>query len=772
MVRALCPQPFLLGGLLPPMDAVAETRIRPLEMVPAQELAGATIPRGSCQSSLGEVENLIDFSSLPEEQRDVWKAHICALMKFYPRPYSGRVHLIRSPGHPLWCSFDPNYGWGDLAEKGVTTSIVRGAHEKILEEPSVDETAAALTKILEQTQESDLEFWKRKLAGASALLELPTDRARPAMLNAKPASESRPIDNPKMESMKEEDRSVAVLAALILVLHKYSRQDDISIGLQIEPPPASPNTVVIRTTFSGDPTSREFLARLRAERSAAARHGKLPFQELVRELCPTPDRAYHPLVQVFFAGDPVLTVEGFDLRLSIIDCKTKPALCLEYSTELFNRATIQRILGHVEMALRQILTQPEQPISKLSILTPAELDLVLTQWNQTEMEYPKEKTLIQLFHEQVSRTPKAEALVCGRKRFTYEELSERAARIAKHLQSLEVGRGSLVGVCLERSEDMVSAILGTLHAGAAYVPLDPAYPQARLEFIARHAGLKVLLTRRKFQSLCASPETVVLCVEDLESTGAGIVPERASTSKDLAYVLYTSGPPASRKAWPSNTGASPVALVSWAASVFTLEEFSGTLASTSICFDLSVFESFVPLSCGGKIILADNALALPSLPAAGEVTLVNTVRRPSGNCCESTASRPSVRVVNLAGEPLATALVEQIYNDTSVRKVYDLYGPTETTMYSTFVLRKAGEPPTIGRPLANETVYVLDGNMQPVPIGIPGHLYIGGDGLARGYLNRPELTAERFLPNPFRQGNASTKPGTSPDGGRMGIWSF
>ena len=202
-----------------------------------------------------------------------------------------------------------------------------------------------------------------------------------------------------------------------------------------------------------------------------------------------------------------------------------------------------------------------------------------------------------------------------------------------------------------------------------------------------------------------------------------------------------------------------MALVAWARDVFTSDEIAGVLASTSICFDLSVFELFVPLSWGGKVILADNALALPGLPAAREVTLINTVPSAMRELLRIHGLPASVQVVNLAGEPLATALVDQIYRDTAVQKVYDLYGPTETTTYSTFILRQPGEPPSIGKPLANEQVYILDQQMQPAPVGVPGDLYIGGAGLARGYLNRPDLTAERFLAHPFQAGARIYKTG-------------
>jgi amino acid adenylation domain-containing protein/FkbH-like protein len=705
-----------------------------------------------------EAENLIDLAALPEQQRELWQSHISALMKFRPQAYSGRVHLFRSPGHPLLCSFEADYGWGELAWQGVDITIVRGAHEKILEEPWVDETAAKMKKVLEETREGDLVFWKRELAGAPSRLELPVDQSRSAVRTRTTGVETRPIPKNLVAQMESRERSVFVLTALNIVLNRYTGQDDLLVGVQIGGNQKPDNLVPLRTSLAGDPSGRDLLARVRAAKIAALHHGDLAFNDLLAELCPAPEPDCHPLVQVCFTHGLRQSPEGLDLRLCLIDSEHESIIRLEYAADLFSQATIRRMLGHLETALQRLVGAPEQPLSGLSILTRSEEDLLLREWNQTESDYPRDKTLIQLFEEQAARTPAAEALVCGSKRFTYRELSERATRVAKHLRTLGVGNQSLVGICLERSEDMVAGILGTLQAGGAYVPLDPAYPKARLATIAQDAGLRVLLTRRKLLDLLPVTDTPFLCVEDLQPLGDDAPLAAPPGPEDLAYVLYTSGSTGQPKG-VALEHRSAVALVSWARQVFKPDEISGVLASTSICFDLSVFEMFVPLSWGGKVILADNALALPGLPWANEVTLVNTVPSAIRELLRIHGVPASVRVINLAGEPLATELVEQIYRDTSVQKVYDLYGPTETTTYSTFALRQPGEPPTIGRPLANEQVYILDKQMRPAPIGVPGDLYIGGAGLARGYLNRPDWTAERFLAHPFVPGARLYKTG-------------
>ncbi|MGH8772610.1 MAG: amino acid adenylation domain-containing protein, partial [Burkholderiales bacterium] len=347
------------------------------------------------------------------------------------------------------------------------------------------------------------------------------------------------------------------------------------------------------------------------------------------------------------------------------------------------------------------------------------------------------------------------AVVCDDQWLSYRALNARANQLAHSLQGLGVGPEGRVGVCMERWLDLVVGLLGILKAGGAYVPLDPTYPPERLAFMLEDAQVAVLLTQAHLEATLPRTRAQVLCLDrEWERIGrasranplSGVQPD------NLAYIIYTSGSTGIPKGVAIEHH-SPVALLEWSRKVFTPEERVGVLASTSICFDLSVFELFVPLSWGGKVILAENALQLPALPMGQEVTLVNTVPSAMAELVRSEGVPISVRVVNLAGEPLQNTLVQQIYRQETIQRVFNLYGPSEDTTYSTFALMSKGreETPSIGRPITNTQAYLLDHQLRPVPIGVPGELYIGGAGLARGYLQRPELTPERFIPHPFSE---------------------
>jgi amino acid adenylation domain-containing protein/FkbH-like protein len=649
----------------------------------------------------------------------------------------------------------------------------------------------------EQIEKEQLEYWTQRLKDAPALLELPADRPRPA--HQTDAGARQQIRLPKeiadaVENLsRQEDCTpyMVLLAAFQTLLSRYTGATDLVVGSKVSIRHRAglegmigkfDNLIALRCDAGGDPDFREFLRRVRESTRGARANDALLFERILSELMPERNASYTPIFQVMFDYDEQppeeMEVAGLrfaprdihnqtcklDLRLHL--AKTADGLSgwIEYSTALFDADRIARMAEHLGILVGAIARDPMQRLSELPLLPEQELRKMLLEWNATEREYPRDASLAQLFETQVRRSPGVIALVDGTERISYAELNGRANQVAHHLRLLGVGPGKLVGICVKRSWRMLAGILGVLKVGAAYVPLDPAYPKDRLAFILEDTKAPVLLTEQALRGLPVPEETSVFCLDSdwpeiqlqsRENIFSGV------KSSDLAYVIYTSGSTGKPKG-VAIEHRNAVALVCWARDVFTREELAGVLASTSMCFDLSIFEMFVPLSWGGTVILAENALALPGLPARAEVTLINTVPSAIRELLRVKGVPPTVRIVNLAGEPLITPLVNQIYGETNVQKVYDLYGPSETTTYSTFTLRKAEEPATIGRPLANEQVYLLDKNLRPVPMGIPGEIYIGGDGVAREYLNRPELTAEKFVKNPL-----ANLPVCPPNGGRL-----
>jgi amino acid adenylation domain-containing protein len=632
--------------------------------------------------------------------------------------------------------------------------------------------------------EEQLTYWKRQLADLP-VLGLPTDRPRPPLQSHRGARELFRLSPTLIAQLKGLSQGEGVtlfmtlLAAFNVLLFRYTGQADIVVGSPIAGRTRVEtegligffvNTLVLRTELSGNPSFRELLQRVRDVALQAYEHQELPFEKLVETLRPDRDLSHTPLFNVMFqlrnlpqsnvkipglGVDPIsldIGVARFDLSLEVEDTQKGLECTFEYSTDLFERTTILRLAGHLQTLLENIAANPDQRLSEIPILRDAERQQLLLEWNDTKRDYPRDTCLHQLFEKQVERTPDAVAVVFEERRLTYRELNRRANQLAHYLRSLGVGPEVRVGICMERSVEMVIGLLGILKAGGAYVPLDPAYPKERLAFMLDDSKATALLTQESL--LAGVPEhkaQVVRIDSDYEGIGQKSEKDPASevTADNLAYLIYTSGS-TGRPKGVAIEHRSPATLLHWARGVFPPEDLAGVLASTSVCFDLSVFELFVPLSSGGKVILAENALEVPNLSAATEVTLINTV--PSAITKLLDRMPASVRTVNLAGEPLSTALVEQLYQRGTIKRVYDLYGPSEDTTYSTFALRRSQGPTTIGRPIANTQVYVLDNHLSPVPIGVFGELYIGGEGLARGYCNNPELTAEKFLPHPFSGG--------------------
>jgi amino acid adenylation domain-containing protein len=569
-------------------------------------------------------------------------------------------------------------------------------------------------------------------------------------------------------------------AAFNALLYRYTGQEDILVGIPIadrERPELQAligyliDTHVLRTDLSGNPTFRDLIGRVQKGLLGVYGHRKAPFDQVVEAVHPERNLSRAPLFQVMLnwrdrdAQLPFVAMEGltaepllaqsrisrYDVTLFLTDAGDEIWLEMEYSTDLFDDARIARMVDHLRILLEGIVAQPDQRIGQLPMLSETELHQQLMEWNDTDSPVSADECINHLFEAQAKKTPEAVALQCNGQTLTYRQLNRRADQLANYLRELAVGPEVRVGVCMERGLDMVVALLGILKAGGAYVPLDPAYPRDRVAFMLQDSQAPVLLTQQRLvESLPPHAAKVVRLDTDWQRIGAA--PEDdlapAATPANLAYVIYTSGSTGTPKGVAIEHH-SAVTFIKWAQGVFTTGELSGMLASTSICFDLSVYELFVPLSSGGRVILVENALGLSSLSPEANVTLINTVPSAMTELLRLNAVPDSVVTINLAGEPLSTELVNAIYRQTKAKRVYDLYGPSETTTYSTYALRRPDVPAIIGRPIANTQVYVLDKQRQPVPAGAVGELHIGGAGLARGYLNRPELTAEKFIANPI-----------------------
>jgi amino acid adenylation domain-containing protein len=643
-------------------------------------------------------------------------------------------------------------------------------------------------RLTAQRLDHHLSYWRQQLADSPATPPLPTDRPRPETPLVRGARRSVHLAPELTEALKALSRRegatlyMTLLAAFQTLLHRYSGQPDLLIGTPVAGRDRIEiegligcfvNTLVMRGDLLGDPSFRTLLERVRRTALEAYAHQELPFEQLVAALQPERRGSRTPLVNVIFqlrnlprsrtepAALQMMPLEmdsgiaRFDLSLDITEEETGLHCACEFSTDLFDRATIDRLLGHWRTLLHGIVADPDQRLALLPLLTRREHQQMLVEWNDTRSDYPRDRCIHHLIETQVARTPGAAAVSFGQQRVTYAELNDQADRLARRLQCLGVGPGVLVAVCLERSLEMVVGPLAVWKAGGAYVPIDPLHPQERNAAILADSGARVLLTQRALTHNLPAPAAHQLCLDDDEEWGELPGSERpvpTPTADDLAYVIYTSG----STGRPKGVEIPHRAVVNFLTST---RERPGLgpedvwVAITTLSFDISVEELFLPLTVGAHLVVVSSQESLDARQ------FLRTLRDLDWTVLQATPAtwrlmvelgwegKPGAKLL-CGGEALSRELADQLLARSA--SLWNLYGPTETTIYSSAHPVGAGtDAVPIGRPIANTSLYVLDPHGQPVPVGVPGELYIGGEGLARGYLNQPELTAERFLPDPF-----------------------
>jgi amino acid adenylation domain-containing protein len=544
------------------------------------------------------------------------------------------------------------------------------------------------------------------------------------------------------------------------------------------------NNVALRTSLGGDPEVQQLIARVRDTSLNAFAHQDIPFDRVVAELHPSRTLNRSPLFQVMFVlhNFPLQSIElsglavrplqvdpgtsRFDLTIDATE-KSDGSIDLyfEYSTDLFDSATIDRLARHFENLLVAMTADPSQHISQLQMLRADDVSELHAASLESRTEYPRGACIHELFECQSVAAPDRVAVICGDQRITYAELSRRSNRLANALRRLGVGPDRLVGICLERSADMVVAMLGVLKAGGAYVPMDPHFPRERLEFMARDSALKVLLTDEQSCGLIDVPGATILSLSDNGyeiSRESEEAPPRLAGAQNLAYVIYTSG----STGVPKGVQIAHRSVVNFLKSMqrepgLTAED--RLLSVTTLSFDISGLEVFLPLTTGAAVVLAPRSAVadgrmLARLLSESNATVMQATPATWRLLLESGWTGKQDLKILCGGDTLPRELANRLLPKCDV--LWNLYGPTETTIWSTLHKVTAGEGLVpIGKPISNTEVYLLDAHGQPVPPGVSGELYIGGDGLAIGYLNRPELTTEKFVPHPFRAGERLYRTG-------------
>lgn len=651
--------------------------------------------------------------------------------------------------------------------------------------------------------EQQLAYWKKQLDGMNEVLELPHDHARPAVQTYRGAHYGIRLENALVWKLQGVARRsnvtvfMLLMAAFHTLLWRYTGQSDIAVGTPIANRRRAEiekligffvNTLVVRLKLRKEDSFLKLLGDVREVTLGGYAHQDVPFERLVEELKPQRDLSRSPLIQVLFALQNVPRVEmkladlelsllagelgasKFDLSLKLEEDENGIAGGWEYSTDLFEKETVARMSGHWLELLCRIADCPERPLADLPVLSSAERDLIAHEWNQTKFEHTP-ATVVDMFEEQAARMPGMDAVACAGRRLSYAQLSQQSGRVANYLRAMNVGVEARVGLCLDRSIEMVVGLLGILKSGGAYVPLDPAYPQERLNYMLEHSGASVLITSGAILDRWQGSQVPAICMdrdwETIERASSGN-PSGKLERESLAYVIYTSG----STGRPKGVAITHAGLSNYVRAVSRRLEIESGWSwgwASTVAADLGNTMLF-PALCGGGVLhvlgaeVAQDGVALAEYADSQGIDCLKITPTHLQNLIGSSRGRdvvPRKRLV-LGGEASNWEWIRKLQGAARCGAIWNHYGPTETTVGVTMyrvpertesAREKWGVVP-IGTPLANSFIYILDEDMEAVPVGVAGELYIGGEGLARGYLGRGDLTAERFVPNPYGE-----KPG-------------
>lgn len=632
--------------------------------------------------------------------------------------------------------------------------------------------------------ESGIAYWKNNLDGV-APLQLPVDYPRPAIQTSNGSFAGFDIPQSLTDQLHTLSKAqnttlfMTLLTAFKVLLYRYSGQEDICVGSPIANRPQQElegligffiNTLALRSNIHGSQSFIECLQQVKQTILQAYEHQVVPFEKVVEEVAKERDNSRSPLFQVLFVlqntpevkninlGDLTLSEQTFNqntakFELSLYITETKHGLhgSIEYNTDLYRVETIEQMIAHFTQLLNAVVTQPATGIGVLPMLNQPEINYLLNELNNNRVAYPGNKNIIDLIEEQVALTPTATAIIFDHETLTYAELNERSNQLAHHLKSLGVQEESLVPLCIERGLNMMVGILGILKSGAAYVPIDPEYPAERINYMLQDTAAKFVLTSKQSRSNIDDQHTAIniismdeewpeISANPVDNLPLSILPGQ------LAYVIYTSGSTGKPKGVLIEHG-NVYAFICWCRDEFRASPFSIVYAGTSYCFDLSVFEFFYPLSIGKPIRIIESGLEIGNYLNLDKEVMINTVPAVVRNLLSDETDLTNVSVINMAGEPIPVEVLRSL--DTNRIEVRNLYGPTEDTTYSTVYRLNKEQPITIGKPITNTSVYIVDKEGGLAPAGVPGELCLAGAGVARGYLNQPGLTAEKFIKHPF-----------------------